>query len=436
MKKAIIAAMMTGALGVASPALAIVDAFDDFDRADGPPGTNWEAITVAPFPLFEISANQACSDATALGLWHEQLCGDAHTVDLIISATNVEELRNDIIIASGDFGSVALVGIDPGMSSGASGTGVLRIRDPFAEVDLARGSGFAIAADTQYRVNIELDSTGDVTATVSTLGGSLLDTVSAATTVEGFSHFGILVGDNETADTRRSCADDFTVVVTNRVTCPEPTTTTTIDVTTTVGPTTTTVGPTTTTESPTTTTEDSTTTTTLPTPTLCDPDFDCRLNAAAPGKSSIKISTKVESKHSLKFKLGKGDAAGLEEFGDATSETTSYELCLYDTRGLILSTPIEGGEFWTAAGTGFKYTNKTGNQFGITSVKISATGQDEKTQIQVGGKGPAFEGPDLPVEGTLTAQFMAQTAAGKQCWELEFSAPSSSSDSGYSAKAP
>ena len=120
------------------------------------------------------------------------------------------------------------------------------------------------------------------------------------------------------------------------------------------------------------------------------------------GKSQVQLTDKSpDSKDKLKWKWLGGAATTTADFGNPAT-TTDYQLCIYDSGGLVLKAraPHAGvcaaRACWKAAGsTGFKYKDKDLTPDGIAQISLKA-GVDGKAKIQVQGKGTFL---DMPTPG-------------------------------------
>jgi len=175
----------------------------------------------------------------------------------------------------------------------------------------------------------------------------------------------------------------------------------------------------------------------------CDPINGCYSvgqpsNACTTASSAllkIKNST-PDSRDSVKF-LWKGGPALISDMGDPT-QTTRYELCVYDSRGVQMAMGVDPGTGWTTVGppsspTGYKFKDIAAQSDGIKQIKTKASNLD-KAKFNFLGKG--LQLPDaeaLPLQYPITAQLFASDG---KCWEAQFGgADTRKNDAGqYSAK--
>ena len=160
----------------------------------------------------------------------------------------------------------------------------------------------------------------------------------------------------------------------------------------------------------------------------CDPQDGCFSTGApstsclSPTKALLKIkdSATNDNGDNIKF-LWRGGPSIIPDMGDPT-QTTRYELCVYDDRGVRLAMGVAPGAGWQSVGspsapTGYKYKDAAAAQQGVKLVRTKANNLD-KARVQLVGKGAAM--PDtagLPLQYPVTAQLYASDGV---CWEAEF----------------
>jgi hypothetical protein len=159
----------------------------------------------------------------------------------------------------------------------------------------------------------------------------------------------------------------------------------------------------------------------------CDPLDGCEssgtpaLTCAPAAKSLLKIKDASSNrKDGVRF-LWKGGPLLVPDMGDPT-QTTRYELCVYDTRGVQMTLGVPPGAGWTVVGPiiapkGFKYLDTAAQADGIRLIKTKGSSLD-KAKLKVAGKGDNL--PDtaaLPLQYPVTAQLYASDG---MCWEAEF----------------
>jgi len=136
------------------------------------------------------------------------------------------------------------------------------------------------------------------------------------------------------------------------------------------------------------------------------------------GKSQLLV--KDDGKNKLVWKWTQGAATTQAEFADPKS-TTDYVLCLYnDTPSPQLDTiviPADAIKWKTVDTTGFKYKDPSAAAAGITKVRLTGSTQN-KSKVQVAGKGAALYVFPLPVTAPVTVQLFNATTG--LCWGATF----------------
>ena len=130
----------------------------------------------------------------------------------------------------------------------------------------------------------------------------------------------------------------------------------------------------------------------------------------------------TDSRDKVTF-LWKGGPSLVEDMGDPT-QTTRYELCIYDSTGVQMAMGVPPGAGWEASGSpsspkGYKYKDKSAASEGIALIKTKGSNLGN-AKLKVVGKGDAL--PDtavLPFQFPVTAQLYASDG---MCWEAEFGA--------------
>lgn len=134
----------------------------------------------------------------------------------------------------------------------------------------------------------------------------------------------------------------------------------------------------------------------------------------------------------------------LADYGDALSDDTRYEVCVYDgSGGPLLDAAIAGGgscsgkPCWKAAGTtGLKYGNKTGvGSHGITALQLKA-GIAGKSQVQVKGKGSLLAPPNPSLVLPVTVQLLVDDGNTVKCWQSTFTSATKNDGEQFKAKGP
>lgn len=176
----------------------------------------------------------------------------------------------------------------------------------------------------------------------------------------------------------------------------------------------------------------------------CDPGSGCQYSGtpaatcAAASRALFKYKdSSDDSKDNIKF-LWKGGPALVIDMGDPT-QTTHYELCVYDNRGVQLAMGVPPGGLWTTLGSpsspkGYKYVDSSAQNDGIKLIKTKGSNLPEKAKAKVSGKG--LQLPDtgqLPFHFPVTAQLYASDG---MCWEARFgqSDTKKNNSGGYTGK--
>ena len=116
-----------------------------------------------------------------------------------------------------------------------------------------------------------------------------------------------------------------------------------------------------------------------------------------------------------------GGPALVTDMGNPT-QTTRYELCIYNNRGVQMAMGVPGGTGWTTVGVpsdpkGFKYNDPTAASQGIRQIKTKGSSLF-KGLFKVFGKGDALPDTEaLPLQFPVTAHIYASDG---KCWQAEF----------------
>jgi hypothetical protein len=177
----------------------------------------------------------------------------------------------------------------------------------------------------------------------------------------------------------------------------------------------------------------------------CDPQDGC-FSTGTPSntcvgasKASIKIKRAGnDAKDGVKFKWNGGPALILD-MGNPT-QTTSYELCIYDNTGVRMAMGVPPGMNWQAKGspstpTGYHYKDATAAQDGIKLIRTKASSL-AKAKFKVTGKGLQLPDPTAPqMQYPVTVQLYASDGA---CWEADFPQAGTlkNDETGYTARTP
>jgi hypothetical protein len=177
----------------------------------------------------------------------------------------------------------------------------------------------------------------------------------------------------------------------------------------------------------------------------CDPQDGCfstgtpATTCTASTKALLKIrDPNGEERDSVKFKWGGGPAL-IADMGNPT-QTTRYELCIYDNRGVRMAMGVPPGAGWDVSGspsspTGYRYKDATASQDGIKSILTKASNLG-KAKFKVTGKGTELPDQEqLPLQYPVTVQLYASDG---DCWQAEFGQGDTlkNDDGGYTGKTP
>lgn len=145
---------------------------------------------------------------------------------------------------------------------------------------------------------------------------------------------------------------------------------------------------------------------------------------APSGSAKLTMVNKAGGKGTVAWRWGKG-AVTASDLGDPTG-TTGYALCVYDqvpAHTITLALPGGGScgskPCWKAAGSAFKYADKTAAADGIYTATFK-TAAAPKGGLRLKAKGPILRLPRMPPTGTVTVQ-LKSTAGG--CWQGSFVTP-------------
>jgi hypothetical protein len=175
----------------------------------------------------------------------------------------------------------------------------------------------------------------------------------------------------------------------------------------------------------------------------CDPQDGC-FSTGTPSNSCtsgtrglLKIRDSAsDSKDGVKF-LWRGGPALIADMGNPT-QTTRYELCIYDNRGVRMAMGVPAGAGWDSIGSpsapkGYKYKDSSASQDGIKLIGTKASNLD-KARFKLSGKGTGLpDNSQLPLQYPVTAQLYASDGL---CWDIQFDQPSTLKNDagGFTAK--
>jgi len=160
---------------------------------------------------------------------------------------------------------------------------------------------------------------------------------------------------------------------------------------------------------------------------------------ASASRAQLKIkNSSPDTRDSVKFKWNGGPSL-IADMGDPT-QTTRYELCLYDSRGIQMAMGVPPGAGWVTVGSpgspkGYKYKDSAALSDGIKQIKTKASNLDKAT-VSVVGKG--LQLPDtaaLPLQYPVRAQVYASDG---MCWDAQFGVAETRKNEAekFSAKTP
>lgn len=159
----------------------------------------------------------------------------------------------------------------------------------------------------------------------------------------------------------------------------------------------------------------------------CDPQDGCvsvgapSTNCVSPVKAILKLKDRPDdTKDGVKF-IWRGGPALVANMGDPT-QSTRYELCIYDSGGVRMAMGVPPGSNWRLVGVasspkGYQYKDITSQHDGIKFITIKGSNL-YKAKVKVIGKGGQL--PDnamLPFDYPITAQLYASDG---MCWEAQF----------------
>ena len=162
------------------------------------------------------------------------------------------------------------------------------------------------------------------------------------------------------------------------------------------------------------------------------PATGCR--RALNGVLQLKDRT-PDTRDQLTWKLTKGDATTVADFGDPVTGGTTYDLCIYDEAAgvpsLVLQASIPAGGLckgkpcWKGAGTanknGFRFNDSLTGSAGIWKITLKP-GLDGKTKVQVKGKGANLSLPALPLSQSPAVTVQLKASSGV-CWGATYEPP-------------
>lgn len=169
---------------------------------------------------------------------------------------------------------------------------------------------------------------------------------------------------------------------------------------------------------------------------------DC-IGSTLAGKAKMIIGDSyLDEKDKVKFKLAKGGATNLEDFGDPTT-TGDLVFCVYDATAdvdrlvwqipLPAGTTCDGAPCWKATSKGYSYKDKLLDNSAFGKAKLTA-GPAGKTVLTVAGKGLSLGTPPIPFANDTSLAAEIISISTDVCWGASFSAPKKNDFAKYVGK--
>ncbi len=149
------------------------------------------------------------------------------------------------------------------------------------------------------------------------------------------------------------------------------------------------------------------------------------------GKARLTLKDKNNDKSDLLlFRLSRGEATALPEFGDPIA-ATGYEVCVYESgMGLFLSSRAPAGSDWSSVGLGYRYKDKDRTPDGA-QIGFVRSGDEGKSKFKFKAKGGNLSMPALSLATPVTVQLRNTAAA---CWGATFSTATKNDATTFKAK--
>lgn len=168
-----------------------------------------------------------------------------------------------------------------------------------------------------------------------------------------------------------------------------------------------------------------------------EPTFFC--GSLSLGRSQLRLRDQTDDRgDALSWQLVPDDGVSIGELGNPRS-TTSYEVCVYEDFGfgrllagleVPAGTGCNGDGCWKPRRSGFLYTDKSGRQDGVRSMKLS-TGKPGKGKLAVKAKGAGIGLASLPAAPPVLVQVQSSDGA---CWESYYDDPKRNDPLGFDAR--
>jgi hypothetical protein len=168
------------------------------------------------------------------------------------------------------------------------------------------------------------------------------------------------------------------------------------------------------------------------------PTFGCAATPIAgcftPGKSLLIIKDKApdgaSARDKLIWKWLKGPALLQSDLGDPVNDGTSYELCVYDSAGLVTSVQLLGGGLcdgspcWKAiSDKGYKFKDPDKLQDGVLKLMLKGSLSAGKSKIILKGKDGNLPIPTLPLDDSVSVTTQLKRVGSPMCWQAVYPGP-------------
>jgi len=180
------------------------------------------------------------------------------------------------------------------------------------------------------------------------------------------------------------------------------------------------------------------------------PVFECKQSISS-GKSTVDLQNKaLNARDKINWKLVKGDATDVAEFGDPLSPSNFYSLCVYDQieeqQVLVYEAGVAGGgqcgttrpvSCWKKSKTSYKYSDSAAKRFGLKQLLLKSGAKAGQTQIKwtaVGQKIQFADTPFMPMQKN-TSVSVQLLVNGTNCWGISFSSATKNTAEQFKAKA-
>jgi hypothetical protein len=159
----------------------------------------------------------------------------------------------------------------------------------------------------------------------------------------------------------------------------------------------------------------------------CDAIAGCEFEGApattcvSATKATFKYKDNTTDARDKVVFVWKGGPALVANMGDPT-QTTDYELCVYDNNGVQMAMGASSGAGWKTLGSpsdpkGFKYKDASSAQDGIKIILTKGSSLDKGKAKVIGKKDNLPDTATLPFQFPVIAQLVAEDG---MCWEAQF----------------